>query len=606
MDPITASDHQQLAISDMDDGNLTAALTHAREAVDLEPANIGYRETLARVLYRLGDLPAVIAIQESILQEQPQYLPALKRLARLLVENWQFEKADQTVARALAIEPADVPLLSLRIFVKHELGESAQARTLATAAATLHPGNLSFALDARLLLPMVYADVQAASACRQRYAEGLNELNAQLPAWQKSAEQVFAVERSNFLLAYQGGNDRTLQERYAGLVSRLIATAAPELKQELPLRFDGLRKLKIGFVSKWFYSSTAGNYFERWITRLDPAKFERHVYYTGQGEDDLTRRIGAGCEQFTRLQQGARANGNRILADQLDVLVHPEVGMSTGSYLLSAMRLAPLQFAAWGHPVTTGSESIDYFLSCGEMEPRDHAQHYSEKVILLNGIGVDIPLPPLDKPMERSALGLPVDARLYFCPQSLFKIHPDMDDVFVKILQADRRAVLVFFQAGSRAITIAFADRLAGRLAAAGVQAKGQFKFLPRLDGARFRSALSAADLMLDTLHWSGGGTSLDAIAAQVPVITLPGAYMRGRQTAAMLRLMELDQLIAADIDDYVAKAIELASNRGLNESIREAIAARAAMVFGRNEANGDFADKILSTVVAHRGTTAS
>ncbi len=600
MYPENANDHHQLAIGEMDGGNLSAALTHARQAVALEPSNISCRETLARILYRQGDLPAVIAIHESIVQEQPRNLPALKRLSRLLMENWQFDRADQIVARALTLDGSDVQLLSMRIFIKHELGSSGEAREFAIAAAKRYPDVLSLALDARLLLPMVYADAAAVSSCRQRYAGGLDALHAGMPKWRAKADQVFAVERSNFLLAYQGGNDREPQQRYAGLIGQLVKTAAPELNQDLPLRFDGERKLKIGFVSKWFYSSTAGNYFERWITQLDPSKFERHVYYTGQGEDELTRRIESGCEHFTRLLKGPRENGRRILSDQLDVLVHPEVGMSTGSYLLSAMRLAPVQFAAWGHPVTTGSEAIDYFLSCGAMEPDDYAAQYSEKVILLDGIGVDIALPPVEKNIERTALGLPKDAHLYFCPQSLFKIHPDMDDVFVKILQGDSRAVLVFFQAGSRAITMAFADRLAGRLAAAGVPAKGQFKFLPRLSGGMFRGALGLADVMLDTLHWSGGGTSLDAFAANVPVVTLQGAFMRGRQTGAMLRLMGLPQLIAADVDDYVAKAIELAANRELNTSIRDTIALEKHNVFGRAQANTEFAEKVYSTVIAH------
>jgi predicted O-linked N-acetylglucosamine transferase (SPINDLY family) len=180
-----------------------------------------------------------------------------------------------------------------------------------------------------------------------------------------------------------------------------------------------------------------------------------------------------------------------------------------------------------------------------------------------------------------------------------------MDEVFVKILQGDDHAVMVFFQGGSRAITMAFADRLSGRLAAAGIHAKGQIKFLPRLEGAVFRSALGLADVVLDTLHWSGGGTSLDAFAAEVPVIALPGGYMRGRQTSAMLRLMGLEQLIASDIDDYVAKAIDIASNQVVNASIRETIATRKANLFGRAEANAEFAEKVYSTALAHINTVA-
>ena len=149
-----------------------------------------------------------------------------------------------------------------------------------------------------------------------------------------------------------------------------------------------------------------------------------------------------------------------------------------------------------------------------------------------------------------------------------------------------------------------FANRLAGRLAEAGVPAKGQFKFLPRLSGGMFRSALALADVMLDTLHWSGGGTSLDAFAMDVPVITLPGAFMRGRQTMAMLRLMGLEQLIAGDIADYVAKAIDTASNREMNEATREMIAANKSNIFGRAEAGVEFAEKVYAAALSHKSLT--
>ncbi len=599
--PPTARDFNRLAVDEIATGNLADALAHAQEAVNREPKKIAWRETLARAHYRQGNLSAVIAIFDSIVNDEPGNAGAWKRLTRLLVEHWQFERADVAASRALALDPGDVQSLSLRVYIKHEMGLAGEAVSVAIAGAAAHPDILPLALDARLLLPMIYADASDIDMRRARYEEGLAALQQELPRWMDRAEQVFSVERSNFLLAYQGKNDRELQTRYANLIGGLVEAAAPELKKPLPIRFDGKRKLRIGFVGKWFYSSTAGNYFERWITQLDPAKFERHVYYTGQGGDELTQRITAGCEHFTRLLMGPRDNGQRILSDQLDVLIHPEVGMSTGSYLLSAMRLAPVQIAAWGHPVTTGSAEIDYFLSCKLMEPEGHAAHYSEKTILLDGIGVDLALPPTGKTITRSALGLPADAHLYYCPQSLFKIHPDMDEIFVKILAADSRAVLVFFQGGSRAITMAFAHRLVGRLETAGIAAKGQFKFLPRLNGDMFRSALALADTMLDTLHWSGGGTSLDAFVAGVPVVTLPGEFMRGRQTMAMLQLMGLEQFIADDINDYVAKAIEIASNRELNKSIRGKIAMNKSRVFGRAEANTEFAEKLWAAAQGHQ-----
>jgi CRISPR-associated protein Csy1 len=87
-------------------------------------------------------------------------------------------------------------------------------------------------------------------------------------------------------------------------------------------------------------------------------------------------------------------------------------------------------------------------------------------------------------------------------------------------------------------------------------------------------------DAMIDTLHWSGGNTSLDAIACGLPVVTLPGRFMRGRQSAGMLRLVELPELIAAGEDDYVRIAVELAGDPERREFIRRAMRERADRIF--------------------------
>ncbi len=577
---------------------LDEALALARQALDIDGNNPAFRETLARILYRSGDLAATITEYETLLRNAPHHLPTLKRLGRLLVENWQFERADDVLAQAIALDPADDQLRCMQVFAKNEMGECDLARRLASDAASAFPDNLQLALDSRLLLPMINTDASALGAARQRYADGVSEL-ARAPGLRWTADQVFRLERSNFLLAYQGRDDRQLQSLHADFIGKQIRVAAPELVAARKLHFDGTRRLRVGFISNWVYACTVGNYFERWMTGLDAARFERFVYYTGQAEDQLTRRVARACDHFVRLNAGVRENGVRMLADRLDILIHPEVGMSTASHLYAGMRLAPLQMAGWGHPVTTGSAEIDYFLSCREMEPDGATDHYREKLLLLDGIGVDFPAPPPVEALDRSALGLPAAAHLYFCPQSLFKIHPDMDDALAGILAADAAAVLVFFQAASRKITMDFAARQSARIARAGIRAQGQIKFLPRLDAVTFRRALATADVVLDTIHWSGGGTSLDAFAAGVPVVTLPGRFMRGRQTAAMLRMMGLEQLIAVDIDDYVAKATELAGNGVLSRSVRDAIARNRGQIFDRPHLTRDFADRIYEVAIA-------
>jgi len=50
-----------------------------------------------------------------------------------------------------------------------------------------------------------------------------------------------------------------------------------------------------------------------------------------------------------------------IRDDIPDILFLPEIGMDPLTCKLAALRLAPLQAASWGHPVTTGLPEIDLF-----------------------------------------------------------------------------------------------------------------------------------------------------------------------------------------------------------------------------------------------------
>ena len=81
-------------------------------------------------------------------------------------------------------------------------------------------------------------------------------------------------------------------------------------------------------------------------------------------------------------------------------------------------------------------------------------------------------------------------------------------------------------------------------------------------------------------LRWSGGNTSLDAIACALPVVTLPGAFMRARQSAAMLELVGVPELVARDADDYVAIAARLASDRAWRDDLSARIDRGAARLF--------------------------
>ena len=267
--------------------------------------------------------------------------------------------------------------------------------------------------------------------------------------------------------------------------------------------------------------------------------------------------------------------------------------MDSITCILSALRLAPVQCAGWGHPVTTGSDAIDYFITCDKMEPDSAHTHYTERLLKLPGIGVNYAMPTIDAGFTRAQLGFADSAHLYFCPQSLFKILPDMDQLFADIIERDEHAVIVLFQGASLAITTALGTRIQETLNLRGIAPRKQLKFLPRMATAQFRQALTLADVVLDTTHWSGGNTSLDAFACGVPVVSWPGELMRGRQTAAMLSMMELDELVVHSSDEYVQTAVDVASNKVRNQSLRATLSEKRSLLFNQSQPICVFAESL-------------
>jgi CRISPR-associated protein Csy1 len=309
---------------------------------------------------------------------------------------------------------------------------------------------------------------------------------------------------------------------------------------------------------------TVGQYFARWLTDLDRDGFEVCFYPLGGNVDAVTQAIHARADRV-RPFMGGDATPSTIVPvlrhEQLDVLVYPEMGMDQVTFALAGLRIAPRQCAAWGHPVTTGHTTIDHFLSCDIMEPEGAQASYTERLTRLPGIGTRFARPVLPPAAERAAFGIPADAVVMLCPQSLFKVHPDNDDVLARIVAQNPGSMLVMFAGRHPAITDRFMRRLSVAFDRHGVPIRDRTRVLPHVSHEGYLAINRACDLMLDTLYWSGGQTSVDALDCGVPVVTLPGASMRGRQSAGMLRLIGAEALIARDVDDYVRIATRLCAD---------------------------------------------
>jgi protein O-GlcNAc transferase len=575
-------------------GRLAEAEASFGRALALKPDYALAASNLGEVQRDQGEVERAEATLRTALARQgaTPYRPIIVLLAGLLRERGALDEAEALYRRAIELSPADSGGQWFNLgWIFTERNESQRAREAYAQAVELDPGDLRSRFGARLTLPMIYAGSDDLASAREGFARGIAVLDAELSAAAKGLSEARILDGmrwSNFFLAYQGEDDRELQRGYGALAARLVDAGASSWRVPLAPR-RGAPRTRVGFASAFFHVGTCGRYFKNWITDLDRDRFEVFVYHLFPGMDEVAAAVSARADVF-RTFGGSRARPSivapQIRDDALDVLVYPELGMDACSFAMAALRLAPRQYAGWGHPVTTGHSTIDAFLSVAAMEPQGAEAHYCETLVRLPGIGTRYERPAIPNDARRERFGLPADHGLLLCPQSLWKIHPDNDALLAEVLAANPEALLVLFAGRHPAITEAFVRRFRKALDGHGLALDARVRILPQIGHDDYLRVNLVCDAMLDTMHWSGGNTSLDALACGLPIVTLPGAFMRGRQSAGMLDLVGAAELIARDRASYLEIAARLVADREWRESLRARIRSAHSRLFDNADAN--------------------
>jgi predicted O-linked N-acetylglucosamine transferase (SPINDLY family) len=194
------------------------------------------------------------------------------------------------------------------------------------------------------------------------------------------------------------------------------------------------------------------------------------------------------------------------------------------------------------------------------MEPSQADQYYSESLVRLPNLALCYRKPQLpEHPKTSRELGIPLNRFVYLSTQSIFKYLPQHDDLFVHIARQVPKALFVFISNQSAFATERFRHRLRAAFDAYNLEADHFCHIVPRLNFSDFLSLNMAADVLLDTLEWSGGKTTLEALSCSVPVVTSPGRFMRGRHAYAMLKRIGLPETIGSDKASYIRIAVRLA-----------------------------------------------
>ncbi len=546
--------------------NLPQAVAAYEAVLQRKPDYFHSAYRLSLLHRRTGDDQKAMAAIQVAVKARPDSAEALCTMGMLFRERNRFDEALVCLDQALSIDPDLPQALYNKGVVLQKTGEFALGADLYARAVTADPSFAPAKWLHHLCLPMIYGSPEEIEAHRTRFRHGLDRLIASTPL-ETDEHRIHALKgvetTTNFYLQYQCRNDLNLQRRYGQFVCKVMQANYPHWTR--PLRMPPLdrgTRIRIGYVSTFMYDHTIGTFLSGWLEHHDRDKFEIHGYHVGRKVDHLTRTIQGRCCHFHYCAGDMQSAARRIHQDGLHLLVFSDIGMAPITLQLAAMRLAPIQCKGWGHPVTTGLPTVDYYLSSDLMEPADARDHYSETLVRLPNLALCYTPPRLPSaPKSRRDLELPEDRFIYLSTQSIFKYLPQHDDIYPMIAKKVPLACFVFLGNESQSATGKFKARLERAFAAFGMNSDRYCHFSKRLNFSDFLSLNMAADVLLDSLEWSGGKTTLEGLSSGIPVVTLPGRFMRGRHAYAMLKMMGMNETIAGDKRQYCDIAARLAAD---------------------------------------------
>src|SRR3569833_1063972 len=454
--------HYNLGVTLQEQGKPDEASESYRRTLALKPSHADAHINLGNVSKARGRLDQALSSYQQALALQPNSAEAHNNVGLVLLEKSELDESAAAFGHALRHKPDYAEAHYNLGNVLQQQGKVAAAATAYTRALELKPDYAEARLGLALAVIPVFADTEAESRDAQaNFARALDEL----AAWDHANPGLLgraAGTAQPFFLAYRPADVTASLIRYGDL----ICAAAAEfwLGSSTPSH-PARDRVRLVIVSGQVRSRHPvwDVVLRGLVAHLNRSRFEVILYSAAALVDDETHWARAHVDRLVQGPLPTRAWLAELAREQPDVVFYPEGGGDPATCALAALRLAPLQIAGWGHPVTTGLPTIDLFVSGELLEGPDAERHYREKLIRLPGTGVCTELAAINSQPWQAPQSSPDVVRFTLCHQPI-KFDPADDGILTRIAKA----------VGHCEFWIAAPDRLAwtgprlhGRLAAA-------------------------------------------------------------------------------------------------------------------------------------------
>jgi len=339
---------------------------------------------------------------------------------------------------------------------------------------------------------------------------------------------------------------------------------------------DPYRKLRIGYISPDFRKHSVTFYFESLLDGHDRNKFEIYGYGNIVKSDQATDRL---IDKFDFYRDIYKVDdeevGEFIRSDSIDILV--DLAGHTGRNRLHvlAYKPAPIQVTYLGYPNTTGMTQVDYRLTDAIADTPDQQQYYTEKLVFLPN-GFLCYNPGELQPTVKSLPMLHKDYIAFGSFNNINKLSPVIIKIWVDILNAvpNSRLILKFTQGKDSQVREYYYNLFAEH----GLEnPKERIMIFRWLELSEHFELYNNVDIALDTYPYNGTTTTCQALLMGVPVITLVGSRHSSRVGLDILSRLDMQFFAARTPEEYVKKAVVLASKPEALTQIRATMLQRLA-----------------------------
>ena len=567
-------------------GDFDVAIDLYAKALAIEPGHAVVLTNLGLALQGAGRSDEALRRFREAIARAPNFMEAHANLGELWIARGDDARAVRAFADAIRCNGRIAQLWSRKALCEYRLGTFDQAQASFERARELAPRD-----------PRTSLDLATVRTAQRRYADALLLVSESLRLKPDDADAENVLLYLKQHLCDWDGIDRLFERQRTRLSMGDRALVTPHNMLALPYTLAELHdgasrwsheriraavpprsasrpasgaKLRIAYFGPDFRAHPLANLLTEVIERHDRSRFEVIGYAVGP--DDRSPERARFARAFDRFHDVASepspAIAQRIRDDGIAIL------LDTSGYVLQARsevfaeRPAPIQVNCIGFAGTLGAPWYDYILTDRFVTPESARVHFTERPLYLPHCYM-----PGDRHRRiaaapsRAACGLPQNAFVYCCFNASYKICPPMFALWMRVLAQVPGSVLWLLDPPAGAGIVCARARSA-RESIRRASCSRRFA-----STAEHLARHASADLFLDTLPYNAHTTANDALLVGLPLLTCPGETFASRVAGSHLRAIGLPELVAPDLAEYEALAVELARDRTRLRSLRDRLA---------------------------------